>query len=265
MPNALHAARKRKLLGLKKRWKDILDERVDFYNQQSFIETDPIQIPHRFSKTQDIEIAAFLVATIAWGNRKSILQNGEKLLQIMDYAPHQFVTQSRPQEIRQISGFVHRTFNAQDLQDFLLSLQKIYTRYASMQELLIPNQHEKDMSHALERLRSTFLQDRNARCSKHFSSPYKNSAAKRLNMFLRWMVRQDQQKVDFGIWNQISPAQLSIPLDVHSGKVARELGLLQRKQNDWKAVRELDEVLRFLDPEDPVKYDFALFGMSAIG
>ncbi|MDO5510574.1 MAG: TIGR02757 family protein [Weeksellaceae bacterium] len=253
------------LQSLKSKWKDLLDERADFYNQPHFIATDPIQIPHRFSLKQDIEIAGFLLATIAWGNRKSIIRSGERLMHLMDDAPYEFLMNSSPQEILQITGFVHRTFSSQDLQQFLLALKELYSSYDSLEDVLLPQPEEQEMSHALERWRSLFMQNRTPHCGKHFSSPYRKSAAKRLHMYLRWMVRKDDRGVDFGVWERISPALLSIPLDVHSAKVAREMGLLQRKQNDYKAVQELDEVLRFFDAKDPVKYDFALFGISAIG
>ena len=248
----------------KKELKSFLDEKYILYNQPKWVEDDPISIPHGFSKKQDIEISGFLAAIIAWGNRKSILKNAERLIQIMEYAPHDFIVNHTTDDLEKCNGFVHRTFNENDLKYFLMALQRLYKEHKSMDDLfrtLIGN--EPFSQSVLSHFKAYFFEvDHPFQRKKHLSDPEKNSAAKRVNMFLRWMVRKDQQGIDFGIWNSISPADLSCPLDVHSGNVGRKLGLLKRKQNDAKAVKELDDSLRRLDPEDPVKYDFALFGLG---
>lgn len=248
----------------KKELRSFLEEKYTYYNKLQWIQDDPISIPHRFSKKQDIEISGFLAAAIAWGNRKSILNNAEKLLQIMDYSPYDFIIHHQADDRKKCKGFVHRTFNENDLQYFLMALQRLYKENEDMDELFQKLINHKGFSQLiLSDFKSYFFEiDHPFQRKKHLSDPKKNSAAKRLNMFLRWMVRKDQHGVDFGIWNSISAAELSCPLDVHSGNVARKLGLLQRKQNDAKAVEELDTALRVLDREDPVKYDFALFGLG---
>ncbi|MFN2262155.1 MAG: TIGR02757 family protein [Psychroflexus sp.] len=244
--------------------KSFLDEKVELYNQFKFIETDPISIPHQFSKDEDIEIIGFLIATIAWGNRKSILKNGQKLIKILQHSPHDFILNHKAKDLESCNGFVHRTFNTEDLKYFIKSLKNIYTKHGGLSAIFEKYQTETSMQPAIHQFKNIFFELPHQKSTeKHVSDPLKNSAAKRLNMFLRWMVRQDQNGVDFGIWKQISPATLSCPLDVHSGKIARALGLLIRTQNDAKAVKELDENLRILDPNDPVKYDFALFGLGA--
>ena len=248
----------------KKELKSFLDEKYMLYNQPKWVEDDPISIPHRFSKKQDIEISGFLAAVIAWGNRKSILNNAEQLLQIMEYAPHDFIVNHTSDDLEKCNGFVHRTFNENDLKYFLMALQRLYKEHKSMDDLfrvLIGN--ERFSQSVLSHFKTYFFEvDHPFQRKKHLSDPEKNSAAKRVNMFLRWMVRKDQQGIDFGIWDSISPAELSCPLDVHSGNVGRKLGLFKRKQNDAKAVKELDHSLRKLDHQDPVKYDFALFGLG---
>lgn len=242
--------------------KSFLDEKAEFYNQPKFIETDPIQIPRKFNLKEDIEIAGFLIASIAWGNRKSIINNGEKLLHIWGNSPYDFVmnyTHKQPKY-----HFVHRTFNSDDLHFFFLALQHIYANYGGLASVFERHQTAEFTMPAIHQLKKVFFElPHQQRTEKHISDPLKNSACKRINMFLRWMVRQDANGVDFGIWKNLSSAQLSCPLDVHSGKIARELKLLKRKQNDAKAVMELDLNLRKLDPKDPVKYDFALFGLNA--
>ena len=243
--------------------KGFLDKKVIEYNQTSFIAYDPIQIPHRFSKKQDIEIAALLSATIAWGNRKSIIRNALQMMERMDNSPHDFILNFTEKEIKHLDKFVHRTFNAIDFQFFIASLQRIYGEYESLEDLFLIQQEENNPKHAIERFRINFINNQEVRTTKHISSPAKNSSAKRLNMFLRWMVRKDKQGVDFGIWDNISPSKLSLPLDVHTGNIARKLGILERKQNDWKAVEEVDVILRKMDAKDPIKYDFALFGLGA--
>ena len=206
--------------------KDFLDAKVVQYNNPQFLDSDPVQVPHLFTKKEDIEISAFLTATIAWGNRKSIINNANFLMELFDNDPYSFVLSHNESDLKKLEPFVHRTFNSIDL------IQIFF-------ELSPPK-----------------------RTTKHISDPAKGSAAKRINMFLRWMVRDNASNVDFGIWKSISPSILSCPLDVHSGNVARKLGLLIRKQNDSKAVTELDSQLRKMDPLDPVKYDFALFGLG---
>lgn len=244
--------------------KSFLEEKYEYYDQPKWIEDDPIAIPHRFSKKQDIEISGFLAAIIAWGNRKSILNNAERILSIMDNAPHEFILQHSDKDLKKCDGFVHRTFNANDLKYFFMSLQRIYRDFDSMDDLFAHligngNFHQAILS---DFKRYFFRMDHSFKREKHLSDPMKNSAAKRLNMFLRWMVRRDEHGVDMGIWHSIRPAELSCPLDVHTGNVARKLGLLKRKQNDAKAVEELDGSLRKLDAQDPVKYDIALFGLG---
>ena len=243
--------------------KIFLDEKSEQYNRPFFIEYDPIQIPHTFSLKQDIEISALLSATIAWGNRKSIIKNAQDIMQRMDQAPYEFISAASEPELEKLNGFIHRTFNDFDLKFFVRSLQKIYKKHESLEELFLIHSEENNTKFAIERFREKFFEGEMVRTGKHISSPAKNSSAKRLNMFLRWLVRQDQQGVDFGIWKKIPAAKLSLPLDVHTAKTARKLGILTRKQNDWRAVEEIDLILREMDTEDPVKYDFALFGLSA--
>ncbi len=243
--------------------KDFLDTKVEQYNHPRFIETDPIQIPHTFTQKEDIEIAAFLTATIAWGNRKSIITNAKRMMVLLDNAPHQFVTQHQEKDLEALQPFVHRTFNGEDFIQFIQSLQHIYQNHNGLEAIFSKHAQKDSMQNSIHHFKTTFFEiEHLQRTQKHVSDPLKNSAAKRINMFLRWMVRKDANGVDFGIWNNLSPAQLSCPLDVHSGNVARKLGLLKRPQNDGKALNELDTSLRKLDKNDPVKYDFALFGLG---
>ncbi len=247
-----------------KELKEFLDEKVDFYNNPNFIETDPIQIPHLFSTKEDIEIMGFLIATIAWGNRKSIINNGHKLVEIMGNSPYDFIQNYSEQNKKLLSGFVHRTFNEEDLHYFFLSLQHIYKKYNGLENVFKINSEKNSLQTSIHHFKNTFFTlPHSVRTRKHVSDPLKNSAAKRINMYLRWMVRKDNNGVDFGIWHSLDSSQLSCPLDVHSGNVARKLGLLNRKQNDSKALSLLDKKLRKLDINDPVKYDFALFGLGA--
>lgn len=242
---------------------EFLEAKTLEYQKPEFLESDPIQIPHRYSKKEDIEISGFLTATIAWGNRKSIIQNAAGMLERMDQSPHAFVLSANAAELKRLETFVHRTFNGSDLKAFILGLRHIYKSYGGFEPLFARYAQDDNLQDAIVQVRRHFFEPPHpARSEKHFSNPGKGSAAKRINMFLRWMVRPEASGVDFGLWNQLSPAQLSCPLDVHSGKVARALGLLDRRQNDARAVRELDASLRALDPEDPVKYDFALFGLG---
>jgi len=243
--------------------KGFLDEKADVYNNSDFIQDDPIQIPHRFSLKQDIEIAGFLAATISWGNRKAIIKSAEKMLDMMGNSPYDFVLNYSEKDLRFIEEKnIHRTFNGEDLVYFIRQFNRIYQENQSLENLFKINDSETNFYHSIERFRKSFLQTEKHRSHKHVSSPYKNSSSKRIIMFLRWMVRNDQRGVDFGIWPTIDPKYLSIPLDVHTGNISRKLGLVSRTQNDWKAVAELDEIIRKFDNKDPAKYDFALFGLG---
>ena len=244
-----------------------LNEKVEAYNRTDFfIETDPIQIPHVFSKKEDIEISAFLTSIIAWGQRKTIINNGKKLMELMDNAPHDFILNFEDSDLRRFEGFVHRTFNYDDLIAFLNALQRIYREDKGL-EAVIKNSFLSDAAHpgkGWHNFKTYFFESPHLpRTQKHLPDPLKGSAAKRMNMFLRWMIRKDNSGVDFGIWETMSPAQLYLPLDVHTSRVARKLNLLSRKQDDWKSVIELTDNLRKFDAADPVKYDFALFGLGA--
>lgn len=242
--------------------KSFLDEKVLLYNHPNFIESDPIQIPHRFSQKEDIEIAGFLSATIAWGNRIMIIKNASKMMDLMGNSPYDFVMSHSPQQLNRFDDFVHRTFNSTDFKTFIIGLRHIYDKHKGLEALFMEVENNSIQKNISEFKKKFFEIEHEIRTQKHISDPLNNSAAKRINMYLRWMVRNDNAGVDFGIWKNVSPAFLSCPLDVHSGNVARKLGLLTRKQNDAKAVAELDTSLRILDPEDPTKYDFALFGLG---
>lgn len=247
----------------KKELKDFLDSKVVQYNNSRFIESDPIQVPHEFNKKEDIEIAAFLTATIAWGNRKSIIKNAKYMMQLLDNSPYDFVMNHQESDLEQLLPFVHRTFNGNDFIQFIKCLRHIYETHLGLENVFSKHAETNSLQKSIHQLKKVFFEiEHLQRTQKHISDPLKNSAAKRINMFLRWMVRRDNAGVDFGIWTSLSPAQLSCPLDVHSGNVARKLGLLHRKQNDGKALLELDSALRKLDAKDPVKYDFALFGLG---
>lgn len=246
--------------------KELLDEKYFQFNNSQFIETDPISIPHQFSKKVDIEIAGFLIATIAWGQRKTIIDNGNKLLNLMNYEPHDFILNFSKKDELRFKDFVHRTFNHVDCLFFLNSLQQIYQEYGGLETAFTSgfSKSEPNVKSAIIQFRERFLNIKHAlRSEKHLSNPDTNSSSKRLCMFLRWMVRKDKSGVDFGIWNSIHPSQLCLPLDVHTGNVSRKIGLLSRKQNDWKAVEEVTSALKLFDKHDPVKYDFALFGLGA--
>ncbi|WP_299362374.1 TIGR02757 family protein [Winogradskyella sp.] len=243
--------------------KTFLDEKVSLYNHPKFIESDPIQVLHQFSKKEDIEIAGFLTATIAWGNRKSIINNAKRMMEFLDHSPYEFVMQHQESDLEALKGFVHRTFNGEDFIQFIKSLQHIYKTHGGLEAIFTKQAKKTSLQKSIHEFKNAFFEIPHLeRTKKHVSDPLKNSAAKRINMYLRWMVRQDNIGVDFGIWKTLSPSQLSCPLDVHSGNVARKLGLLKRKQNDGKALVELDNNLRLLDSNDPVKYDFALFGLG---
>ena len=246
--------------------KSFLDEKAELYNAPEFVENDPVQIPHRFSLKQDIEITGFLTATISWGTRKSIINDAEKMLTFMEHSPYDFVCNVSVKELESLENrSIHRTFNGEDFREFILNLKRTYHNNDSLENLFSIHGNETNFYHSLERFRHIFLGDVQHRSHKHVSSTYKNSSAKRLMMFLRWMVRKDRKGVDFGLWENIDPKNLSIPLDVHTGNISRKLSLIQRKQNDWKTVEELDSAIRKFDSADPAKYDFALFGLGVSG
>jgi len=243
--------------------KEFLDAKAAQYEHPRFLESDPLQIPHRFSSKADIEISAFLTATIAWGNRKSIINNATRMMELLDNAPAEFIRNHNDAALDKLSDFVHRTFNGNDFIYFVKSLQNIYRHHGGLEGLFHKNADPTSLQSTISHFKTVFFElPHLQRTTKHISDPAKGSAAKRINMFLRWMVRNSGTGVDFGLWKSLSPSLLSCPLDVHSGNVARKLGLLKRKQNDAKAVMELDKNLRRLDPLDPVKYDFALFGLG---
>jgi uncharacterized protein (TIGR02757 family) len=246
--------------------KEFLDEKVELYNRPSFIELDPISIPHRYSKKEDIEISGFLAATIAWGNRKMILRSSVRMMEILEDSPYEFIVNSSECELDQAVRFVHRTFNLVDLAYFLKALRHIYRNKGGLERIFETHKTSDSLQPAIHELHRIFFElPHEKRTERHVSDPFKGSAAKKINMYLRWMIRKDNKGVDFGIWDSVSPSVLSCPLDVHSGNMARKLGLLKRKQNDSKGVEELDSALRSLDKEDPVKYDFALFGLGVSG
>jgi len=240
--------------------KNFLDEKYQEYNNVKFIEDDPIQIPHLFTNHKDIEIAGFLTSIISWGNRKSIINNAKKMMNLLDNSPYDFIKNCKDSEIKKLE-FVHRTFNSIDFRFFLHSLKNIYTQNESMEDVFLDDDSNFMFDGIINFRKIFFSVNHEKRSQKHISNPLKNSCCKRINMFLRWMVRNDQN-VDFGIWKKIKRSKLSCPLDVHTGRVARKLGLINRKQNDFKSLCELDKNLRLLDNEDPVKYDFSLFGLG---
>ncbi len=244
--------------------KEFLDSKVEQYNTLEFIDSDPVQIPHRFRIKEDQEIAGFLTAIIAWGNRKSIINNANKMMDLIGNSPYDFVMNHSESNLEKLDGFVHRTFNSIDLSYFIKSLKNIYSKHSGLENVISKNVTKGSTQIAISEFKKVFfeLENHPKRTMKHISDPIKGSAAKRINMWLRWNCRKDTCGVDLGIWSSISPSVLSCPLDVHSGNVARKLGLLKRKQNDAKALLELDTSLRKLDPSDPVKYDFALFGLG---
>lgn len=261
---------------------ELLEEKTRQYNRPFFIAHDPVSIPHLFTKKEDIEISGFLAATIAWGQRPVIIRNAQRWMERMDMAPFEFVTGASPKELKRLDDFVHRTFNGIDARFFILALRKMYAKHGGMEKVFADGL-EKDrrrgaedaersafsaplrqnMQDAIIHFRDVFLSVKHEkRSEKHIANPASGSNAKRINMYLRWMVRRDKAGVDFGTWKSISPALLLCPLDVHVGNVARALGLLTRRQDDWRAVEELTAKLREFDAEDPVKYDFALFGLG---
>lgn len=243
--------------------RSFLDAKVIQYNNQDFIDSDPVQIPHLFTRKEDIEIAGFLAATIAWGNRKMIINNAKKMVELMGNSPYDFVINHKDHHLENLEGFVHRTFNSIDFATFIKALRHIYLNHNGLEAVFSKHQQPEGMHRAIHEFKKVFFEiEHQNRTQKHVSDPLAGSAAKRINMYLRWMVRDDNAGVDLGIWKTISPSTLSCPLDVHSGNVARKLGILTRKQNDAKALHELDTQLRLMDANDPVKYDFALFGLG---
>ena len=246
--------------------KDFLDSKVEEYNQPLFIKDDPVCIPHLFTKKQDIEIAAFFASIFAWGNRTTIINKSKELLQLMDNAPHDFCINHQPADLKNLLLFKHRTFNTTDLLYFIAFFKYHYTKHSSLEKAFTLGLHKTDSTteNSLIAFHHYFfsLEDIPHRTKKHIASPEKNSSCKRLNMFLRWMVRRDKKGVDFGLWKNISPAQLVCPIDVHVARVAKHFNLLNRNQTDWNAALELTSYLRTLDKDDPVKYDFALFGLG---
>ncbi len=244
--------------------KVFLDEKAAQYNHPGFIANDPVSIPHRFSRKQDIEIAGLFAATLAWGQRTTIIQNCSRLLQWMDHAPHEFILHHQPKDLKRFGGFVHRTFNDTDVLYFIHFLSHYYRRNQSLESAFVVNEGAESVASGLIHFHNLFfsLPDFPERTKKHVATPQRKSACKRLNMFLRWMVRKDAGGVDFGLWTNIAPAQLVCPFDVHVARVARKLRLVTRKQSDWQAALELTNRLKQFDATDPVKYDFALFGLG---
>lgn len=253
----------RNALMTKKDLKEFLDLKAEQYEKQDFIEDDPIKIPHGFTAKEDIEISGFLTSIIAWGQRKTIINNSEKLIDLMDGRPHNFVMSIKDGDLERFSGFVHRTFNGTDCQFFVQRLSEFYRDGRGLEGSLGKAVELHGAEVGISIFKEQFFQGHfQTRSLKHLADPMKGSSAKRINMFLRWMTRARDKGVDFGLWQNISPSQLSMPLDIHTGNVARSLKLLKRSQNDWKAVSELDANLRRFDRKDPVKYDFALFGLG---
>jgi uncharacterized protein (TIGR02757 family) len=249
-----------------KKLKEFLDRKVDEFNQPSFIEHDPVSIPHLFTKKQDIEIAGFFASIFSWGNRTSIINKSNELMKLMDDAPYNFIINHNEKDLRQLLQFKHRTFNTTDLLYFILFLKHHYHQSKTLETAFSKWMGRKDetIEKALVGFHDYFfsLEEAPVRTRKHIATPKRNSTCKRLNMFLRWMVRKDNCGVDFGIWNTISPSQLICPIDVHVARVGKQFGLIQRKQIDWQTALELTSHLKKFDRNDPVKYDFALFGLG---
>ena len=243
-----------------KELKDFLDEKVDHYNRTEFIQSDPIQVVHQFETKEDREIIGFLAATIAWGQRKTIIANANKMAELLENEPYKFVLNHSDKDCEALYNFKHRTFNGEDFVYFIKALRHLYKDHGGLEQSFGNSGGIAEKINGFKRL--FFELEHPDRTTKHVSDPIKGSSAKRINMYLRWMVRNDKRQVDLGIWQSLKPSELYCPLDVHSGNTARKLGLLVRKQNDWKAVVELTQNLRKMDPLDPIKYDFALFGLG---
>jgi uncharacterized protein (TIGR02757 family) len=274
----------------KKELRDFLEKKVIQYNHPSFIEKDPVSVPHRFSKKQDIEIAGFFAAIFSWGNRATIIQKSNELMHALDDAPYDFISQHQPADLKRLAAFKHRTFNTTDLLYFIRFLQFHFRGSDSLEEAFLPAVYHKEViirgekkksivnlkppvAHENEFVKKSIsgfydrffsLEDAPRRTQKHIANPEKNSTCKRLNMFLRWMVRKDNHGVDFGIWKNISASDLICPVDLHVARVARRFGLITRTQTDWETAMELTRALRTMDKKDPVKYDFALFGLGVM-
>ncbi|MFB6319096.1 TIGR02757 family protein [Saccharicrinis sp. FJH54] len=244
--------------------KELLDFKAEQYNNTAFVADDPVLVPHLFTEKGDIEVSAFLTAIISWGQRTTIINNAKRLMELMDDSPFDFVMNHTKNDLYLFDDFVHRTLNSTDLKFILRSLQNILRTFGTLETpFIIPFQTEENLYRGIGHFRDLFFgMAHPVRTLKHIPNIEKGSTGKRLNMFLRWMVRNDKKGVDFGIWKHIKPSQLYLPLDVHTANASKKLGLLTRKANDWKAVLEVTLKLRELDPEDPVKYDFALFGLS---
>ncbi|MBS1777806.1 MAG: TIGR02757 family protein [Bacteroidetes bacterium] len=248
-----------------KELKKLLDEKVRLYNQPSFISGDPIQVPHRFSKKQDIEIAGLFAAILAWGNRTSIINSCNKLMRWMDESPYDFILNHRDTDLQKMLGFAHRTFNATDLLYFIHFLQYHYSSHDTLEDAFVPQKRydHETVEEALIHFHNYFFSiDHPERTKKHISTPARKSACKRINMYLRWMVRKDRQGVDFGIWKKIKPSQLVCPLDVHVARVAFRLQLIHDEKSNWQNALTLTSHLRALNPADPAVYDYALFGLG---
>lgn len=240
--------------------KDLLEYKSEFYNRPEFIQGDPVSIPHRFSKKEDIEISGFLTAMISWGQRKTIISNADILMNALDNSPYEFIMHAENSDLAHLQNFKHRTFNGIDCKFFINSLQNIYQNHDGLENVFSGT---PDIKLSIINFRRIFFSiPYPSRSQKHIADPERGSAAKRINMFLRWMVRNDNRGVDFGLWDSISPSRLYCPLDLHTGIVARKLGLISRRQNDWIALEELMAHLKSFDPDDPVKYDYALFGLG---
>jgi uncharacterized protein (TIGR02757 family) len=244
--------------------KTFLDEKVIQFNQPGFIEYDPISIPHHFTKKQDIEIAGFFAAVLAWGQRKTIIRKCAELMDRMDNDPHHFILHHRPKDLKRFDDFKHRTFNPTDALYFIEALRSLYKKSDSLEYSFFTSPEDSTIEKGLIQFHHQFfsLEDHPHRTKKHLPTPERKSTCKRIAMYLRWMVRADTRGVDFGLWKKISPSQLVCPCDVHVDRVARKLKLIKRKQTDWQTALELTANLRKLDPADPVKYDFALFGLG---
>lgn len=245
---------------------ELLENKAEEFNRPAFIENDPICIPHAYKKQQDIEISGLIAAVLAWGQRKTIIRKCQEFFMLMDHAPHDFILHHQEQDLKAFLEFKHRTFNATDALYFIEFLHQYYKQYDSLEEAFAKAIHpdDTDVEKGLTYFHQLFfsLPDYPSRTRKHIATPERNSACKRLNMYLRWMVRQDDKGVDFGLWHKIKSSQLICPCDLHVDRVARRLGLIRRKQTDWLTAQELTQNLRYFDSQDPVRYDFALFGLG---
>lgn len=247
--------------------RELLERLHDRYNNESFIEADPISVPHSFTRPVDREIAGFLAATIAWGNRRAIVQSAHRMMRYMDNAPEDFVRNATEADMEYLRTYVHRTFNGVDFQDFVRGMRHIITEWGSVGNYFETRYEEHgDLRPVFSDFRRDFFAvEHDTHCEKHLSSIDKGAACKRLCMYLRWFVRHDDRGVDFGMWRRIPMSALYMPLDIHTGRMGRNLGLLNRKQSDWKAVEELTASLRKLSADDPVRYDYSLFGLGISG